>query len=69
LRSPRINTDNLIKHFHTNLSWRHCVNSVSNVLNGLSIRQTVPDPVATKNEKLIIWPQKYSVVKKQESAL
>lgn len=49
LRSPRIITDNVIEHVHTNLSWRHSVNSVSNVLDCLRIRQTVPDPVASKN--------------------
>jgi hypothetical protein len=67
LRSPRIITDNVIEHFHTNLSWCHSVNSVSNVLDGLRICQTVPDPVASKNKKLVIRLHKYSIATKQEA--
>jgi hypothetical protein len=67
LRNPRIITDNGIEHFQTNLSWRHSVNSVSNILDGLRIRQTVPDPVASKNYKLIVRLHKYSVPTKQEA--
>lgn len=54
LGGPGIVTNDFIKHLHANLGWRHCVDALSHILDGLIIRQTVPNAVASKDKELIV---------------